>query len=153
MAYTTVELVRDVLRGADYEEGGTAAELSNDQILYEIKSVQADIDATLRRVYKVPFDVDETTTGVPAIITQIATDIAAYASDLNYRKGREYDNQNMPVPLRYQRAQTLLENLRTGTITIDWPGADHRSGGAGVFHMYSPALMWPEDIFNTQRTW
>lgn len=154
MAYTTVELVRQTLSGANPEDGGTAADLSNDQIEYEMKGVRADINAALRTVYKTPFDVDPLTTeGVPDIIVQIATDISAYAADLNYRKGREYDNQNMPVPLRYQRAQTLLENLRTGTITIDWPEPNNRSSGAGVFHMYTPHLMWPEHIFDSDKLW
>lgn len=153
MAYTTVELVRQTLSGADTSDGGTAAELSDQQIEYEIRGVTAGINASLRNVYKVPFDTDATTDGVPDLIIQIATDISVYACDLNYRKGREYDNQNMPIPLRYLRAQTLLENLRSGTITLDWDPASDRSGAAGVFHHYSPALMTFGDIFNTGRTW
>lgn len=146
MAYTTVESVKSVLLGSPDEEGGSAVELDNSQIQYEIDSVQADINATLNRRYKLPFDSPDDD-AVPQIIRQIATDIAAYASDLNYRKGREYDNQNMPVPLRYQRAQTLLENLRTGTITLDWPRADIDASGAGVVHQYTPRLMTEEDVF------
>jgi phage gp36-like protein len=150
MAYSTVVKVRSVLSGEDDEEGGTAASLSDAQIQYEIDGARATIDAALHGVYKLPFDLNDTgntTATVPQIIINICTDIAAYMSDLNYRKGREYDNQNMPVPLRYQRAQTLLENLRTGTITIDWPHADSDGSGAGVVHQYSPALMTFEDVF------
>lgn len=150
MAYTTILKVKSVLAGATGEEGGTADELSDAQINYEINSVKANIDSALRRHYKVPFDAGDTlndTTGVPQLIVQIATDIAAYGCDLNYRKGREYDNQNMPVPLRYQKAQQLLENLRTGTISLDWPRSDSTTFGAHVFHSYEPALMRPEDVF------
>lgn len=146
MSYTTITAVKSVLSGTDTEESGTAAELSDDQIQYEVDSVEADIDSTLRNMYLVPFDVPDDA-AVPQIIRQIATDISAYACDLNYRKGREYDNQNMPVPLRYQRAQTLLENLRTGTITLDWPRVADTSG-AGVVHQYSPALMTFGDVFH-----
>lgn len=152
MAYSTVSLVRQTLSGEDDEEGGTAATLSDEQIQYEIDGARADVDSALRETYKLPFDVPDDN-AVPLIIRQITTDLACYGCDLNYRKGREYDNQNMPVPLRYQRATQLLENLRTGTITIDWPRADVDTSGAGVVHIYSPALMTFEDIFCTKREW
>jgi hypothetical protein len=152
MAYTTPDLVRQTLTGEDDEEGGTAATLSDDQINYEINGARADVDAALRETYLLPFDSPDDS-AVPLLIKQITTDIACYGADLNYRKGREYDNQNMPVPLRYQRATQLLENLRTGTITLDWPRSNVDSSGAGVVHMYSPQLMWFEDIFATRREW
>jgi phage gp36-like protein len=117
MGYSDVETVRLVLSSDMAEEtGGTAADLSDAQIQYEIDSATANIDSELRIVYVVPFD------PVPFIIKSICTDIAAYRTDLNYRKSREYDSQNMPIILRYNLA--LMKRCKTskkGNKTLDSP--------------------------------
>jgi len=131
MAYSTPEMVRLVLSSVDTEYGGTAADLSDEQIQYEIDGAQADIDSRLRTRYVVPFDMNGDD-NVPFLIVQIATDMAAYKADLNFRKSREYDNENMPIMLRWKDAHNLLENLRRGRNTLNWPREDINDWGALV---------------------
>lgn len=134
MAYSDVETVRLVLSSDMAETGGTAADLSDAQIQYEIDSATANIDSELRIVYVTPFD------PVPFIIKSICTDIAAYRTDLNYRKSREYDSQNMPIILRYNLAYQTLQDLKKGTKTLDNPRVDANSRGSIVVHQYQDEL-------------
>lgn len=129
MAYSTPATVRLVLSSTAGEYGGTAADLSDEQIQYEIDGASADIDARLRNRYQVPFEPD-----TPRIITQICTDLAAYKADLNFRKSREYDNDNMPIILRHKDAERLLEGIRRGRNTLDWPRTSGEDFGSIVVH-------------------
>lgn len=134
MDYSDVDTVRLVLSSDMAETGGTAADLSDDQITYEIQSASAMIDSELRVAYMVPFD------PVPFLIKSICTDIAAYRTDLNYRKSREYDSQNMPIILRYNMANQTLQELKRGDKTLSASRSDPNSEGAMVVHQYQYEL-------------
>lgn len=130
MTYSDVETVRLVLSSDMAETGGTAADLSDDQISYELDSASAVIDSELRTAYTVPFD------PVPFLIKSICTDIAAYRTDLNYRKSREYDSQNMPIILRFNMANQTLQELKKGDKTLSSVRSDPNAEGAYVVHQY-----------------
>lgn len=123
MAYAQPDDVRLVLSSVATEQAGTAADLLDPQIQYEIDSASAMIDATLRVIYVTPFEPD-----TPFLIKSICTDMAAYGCDLNYRKSREYDSQNMPIILRYNKARDQLNLIRLGTLTLGWSRADVADG-------------------------
>lgn len=147
MGYSEVDQVRLVLSSINAEQGGTAADLSDEQIQYEIDSASAVIDSALRIIYKTPFTPD-----TPFIITSICTDMAAYGCDLNYRKSREYDSQNMPIILRYNKANNTLSQIVSGTLTIDWPRVDI-STGTIVVHQYPYPLFDFCDVFGYRPQW
>lgn len=137
MPYSDPTTVRLVLSSISAETGGTAADLSDDQINYELNSASSMIDSELRVQYVVPFD------PVPDMIRTICTDVAAYRCDLNYRKSREYDSQNMPIIQRYNMALSWLMELKKGGKTLDSPRADITKQGALVIHQYPyPLLDW-----------
>lgn len=146
MAYAQPNDVRLVLQSIEVEQGGTAADLSDAQIHYEIDSASAMIDAALRVIYAVPFEPE-----TPFLIKSICTDMAAYGCDLNYRKSREYDSQNMPIILRYNKARDQLNLIRLGTLTLDWSRADVDDGTL-VVHQYDPALFSVEP-FGWEPRW
>lgn len=131
MSYTDPATVRLVLSSISVETGGTAADLSDSQIQFEVDSASAMIDAELRVQYVVPF-----ADPVPFIIQSIATDIAAYRTDLNYRKSREYDSAYMPIILRYNMALASLADLKKGDKTLDSERSDPTKQGAIVIHQY-----------------
>jgi phage gp36-like protein len=151
MTYTDVDTVRLVLSSETEETGGTAADLSDAQIQYEIDSAAAYIDSYLRVLYAVPFDVPGP---VPEIIMTICTDMAALGADLNFRKSREYASQNMPIIIRYQKALQALENLKTGEQTLSSPRADTNVEGAIIIHQYPyPLFPWWEDVSECYPRW
>lgn len=145
MLYTTRDAVRKTLRG-DVNERGTAADLDDEQVDMEIYNAQAQIDSALRNKYNVPFD------PVPVLIGNIARDIAAYLCDLNYRKSREYGSDNYPIIRRHDRARELLEWLRHGIITVDYPTSASYTAKSGVFHAYEDRLMTESDVFGWSST-
>jgi len=149
MPYTTPENVRDVLRGsAEDGDGGTAAELQDEQIELEIINAQAQIDSILFKTYKVPFS------PVPVLVVSLATDIAAYLCDLNYRKSREYESDNYPIIRRYNRARELLEWLRTGVATLPIKREPTEINVAEVVHQYEGRLFTEEEVFGPfEREW
>jgi phage gp36-like protein len=134
MGYSDVATVRLVLSSDMIETGGTAADLSEEQIQYELDSASAMIDSELRVAYTVPFD------PVPFLIKSICTDIAAYRTDLNYRKSREYDSQNMPIILRYNMANQTLQELKKGDKTLTSVRSDPNAEGALIVHQYQYEL-------------
>ena len=147
MSYTTVLDVRLTLR-ADNTETGTAADLHDAQIAMEIENAEEQVDSTLRNNYVVPF-----VAPVPKLISSITRDIAAYLSDLNYRKSREYESDNYPIIRRWDRARELLEWLRTGVITLDSAAAPAPDVTSEVIHMYPYSLMWASDVFGDRSDW
>ncbi len=149
MPYTVPDDVRRILRGADQDDdGGNAGDLDDAQILLEIENASSQIDDTLRTVYTVPFD------PVPPMIHSLATDIAAYLSDLNYRKSREYESDNYPIIRRYNRARELLEFYRNGNMILPVTRDIDDTSGAVVIHAYDGTLFTVEDIFGPlERDW
>lgn len=149
MGYTDVETVRLVLSSDAEETGGTAADLSDPQIQFEIDSSQAIVDSYLATTYNTPF-----TGSVPFLIKSICTDIAAYRADLNFRKSREYDSENMPIIRRYKAAMAMLQDLRKGVQTLSVDRDDALSGGSIVVHQYElPIFDLDPDSVNGPGTW
>lgn len=148
MSYTDTATVRLVLSSVNEETGGTAADLSDPQIQYEIDSAAAVIDSYLRVQYVVPF-----AEPVPFIIKSICTDIAAYRSDLNYRKSREYDSQNMPIIQRYNMAMASLGDLQCGKQTIPAPRENVSDQGAIIVHQYPVALFDFDSVYGYFPGW
>lgn len=144
-AYTTPEAVRAVLSRDSTNVGATASTLDEGKILTAIADATSQVDAALVQMYIIPFDPD-----VPALVSQITRDIAAYDADLVYRQNKDYSSNLDPVYLRYRKASNLLDQLRQGT--IDLPGATHLTGSAGiaVANPYSGSL-FVSDEFDLQR--
>lgn len=123
-SYTTREAVRIALARDLEVPQGTAASTSNDLVDDAIVEASNEIDVRLAGRYTVPFD------PVPAMISTIARDIAAYMSDLTFREVRDYNSELNPVILRWKRATSMLKDLQGGNITL--PGLlDPVSGSSG----------------------
>lgn len=144
--YTTVEDVRDILRGDGDSDKGTAADLNNAQIDSEIAGAKEQVDSTLRNKYTVPFII------VPVLIQHITRDIAAYLCDLNYRKSREYESDNYPIIRRHDRARELLDWLRTGVISLDTALTPVPTTTSEVVHMYEPRILVEADIWRWKES-
>lgn len=144
--YCTASEVKSLLKGEtladsdDQEWVGTGAEISDEYVEREIKNAQSQIDSVLDKKFAIPFD------PVPELIHQITIDISAYLVDLAYRKSREYESQNYPIIMRYNRAKEILEFLRTGAMTLPIEDDTERSG-AFVINRYGPSLFTWEDAF------
>ena len=144
--YCTAQEVRSLLKGTaeadsdNLEYVGTGAELSDEDINREIVNAAAQIDSVLDKKFTVPFD------PAPELIHQLNIDIAAFLVDLTYRKSREYESQNYPIIMRYNRAKEILEFLRTGAMTLPIDDGTERSG-AFVINRYGPSLFTWEDTF------
>ncbi len=144
--YTTVEDVRDILRGDGTTDKGSAADLNNIQIDSEIIGAQQQVDSTLRNKYTVPFVV------VPELISHITRDIAAYLCDLNYRKSREYESDNYPIIRRHDRARELLDWLRTGVISLSAEFGVSSLTTSEVVHMYEHRILVEADIWGWRES-
>lgn len=142
--YTTREKVRGALTRVpeppDGPDAGTAASLSNERIDAAIESAGHLIDAKLAVFYAVPF---ETT---PALVTVIATALAAYDCDQTFREVRDYASELNPVYLRYREAQELLTQLQTGKAVLpDYEPPDPDPGptdpaGGDIVDVINPNL-------------
>lgn len=97
--------------GDDTQDSATAASLADDELISAIAEAQARIDAALAGRYPVPFS------PVPAVISGLAKDIAAYFATLTYKRGSPVPPDN-PVRLRYGLAMTFLSDLAVGKAII-----------------------------------
>lgn len=160
MAYSTVEQVREVLKGVsdspatDYDL--TSNLLTETQIEADIADADSQIDSAVGARYAVPFEAP-----TPPLINTLSINIASYLADLRFRGGKEYPNELSPFYLRYQRATRTLNAIADGRATV--PGAvglqpPQGSGtddqAYGVVNPYAGRLMrtkhiftrWPEGI-------
>ncbi len=121
-AYTTTADLRLALApgGVDQRVGDTAAGLPDAELTDAITEASNEVDLRLARRYAVPF------VPPPAIIAQLARDIAAYGATLVHRRGNPIEADH-PVRLRHDKAERLLDRLAKGEIEIE--GA---SGGDDV---------------------
>lgn len=117
MAYTSRDKVRTVL-APDGVTDGTAASLDDPTLDEIIERVDSRIDLYLNRRYTVPV-----AEPVPVILSDIATDIAAYDATLAYYQGTDITEQD-PVIRRYRDARGMLGQLSTGLLELEIPGAD-----------------------------
>lgn len=150
MPYTTRDEVREIL--ARVEQGpsdipeDTAASLPDGVIDDSIEQAESEINARLGVRYQVPF-----TDPAPKSVRDLATDIAAYLSDLTYRETRDYESELNPVYLRYKRAMQLLADIAKGAATLpeNPPGSGGDSGGISVAGTYGGELVFNECDFQT----
>lgn len=111
----------------------TAASLSEAQITAAIVSAQAEVDGKLTARYAVPLQ-----DPVPTIISDITADIAQYLADLTWRQGKDYESAQDPVLLRYNRAQSLLNQIITGQIDLPPGTGGPISQPGAVFSIVQP---------------
>jgi phage gp36-like protein len=115
MPYTDIDTVRLVL-APDGDPDGTAASLSDETINEAIERVGNRVDTFLARRYTLPIPAP-----IPAILKDLATDIAAYDLTLAYYKSTDITDQD-PVIRRYRDARGMLGQLSTGLLILDLPG-------------------------------
>lgn len=150
MAYSTIEQVREVLKGVDDSPATdydmTANLLTDAQIEADIADADSQIDSALGNRYKIPF------APVPPLVTSFSINIAAYLADLRFRGSKEYPNELSPFYLRYQRAIQSITAISEGTASI--PDGDVLEppvvgvGNAyGVVNPYEGRLMNTQHIF------
>lgn len=145
MAYSEVEDVRQVLTGRAEDQNETPALLSNDQIEYAINSADAQIDAGLRKRYKLPFAED----AVPRLVHMLSVDIAAYLTSLIFLNSAPMENDD-PAARRYDRARRLLDDLRFGRVDLDAIERIDMNGDgfeSSIFQDYSNPLFGTQHIF------
>ncbi|WP_027947214.1 phage protein Gp36 family protein [Amycolatopsis taiwanensis] len=128
--YVTVAAVRAILARDPTNPVGTAAELSDADIASAITSAEAEVDAALAVRYTTPF-----ADPVPQLVADLTRDIAAYLADLLYRQGKDYETQQDPVLLRYQRAKDMLDKLAAGK--RDLPSGPPVSEGAATMRAHN----------------
>lgn len=166
MAYSTKEQVREVIQG-HIEEGGefdvTPSKLSDDQIEYEIKNADAQIDLVLRkRGYSTPLPggydlasgeaLPDQEFDLPGVINSISIDIAAAQCDLIFRGSRDYQGAGdaNPFRIRYDRARKLLLQIGDGNYPVYNPGEgpEYKSPySAVVFNPYPGDVLLTEEVF------
>lgn len=153
MAYSTVEQVREVLKGVsdspatDYDL--TSNLLSDAQIEADIADADSQIDSAVGARYATPFE--EPT---PPLINTLSLNIASYLADLRFRGGKEYPNELSPFYLRYQRATRTLNAISDGRATIPGgsvlsppEGSGDDDQAYGVVNPYRGHLMRTQHIF------
>lgn len=143
MAYTTPEKVRGILKGfveaLSPQAKRQADELDDAQIKYAISNAEAQINATLRSRYNVPF-----ADPAPDLIQVIATDIAAALADLTYRGATVYQSALHPMRLRYERANLLLSQVAGGSLSVYDVTEEAIEG---LYHPYPGDVLLTTDVF------
>jgi phage gp36-like protein len=140
--YTSVGAVQAVLARSISQYDSTAASLSTDQLTAAINSAGSEIDARLAHQYKVPF---RPLPDTPPLIVEIARDIAAFLADLTFRQDVDYTSENEPILLRHRRAQSLLDMLAGGTISLT--GAEPTEPVARPLEPYTAVNPYHGDLF------
>lgn len=113
MPYTDPATVRVALSpGGDDTDLGSAASLSDADLLAKISDATDEVDSKLGDRYTVPF-----TDPIPALVGTITTAISAYLATLTYRRGDPLVTGD-PVVLAYQRAEQMLTQLQAGTMAL-----------------------------------
>jgi phage gp36-like protein len=135
MAYATPATVREAL-APEGDTAGTAASLSDSQLNDAITEATSEIDSTIQGA---PF-----TGTVPAVVSSIARDVAAYLASLAYRKGVELPSDH-PVALRYARAEMLLGKAAKGQLDLSGE-SESLSLEVGVANPYEGDLFTLEDF-------
>lgn len=135
MAYATPATVREAL-APEGDNAGTAAALSDGQLNDAITEATSEIDSTIPGA---PF-----TGTVPAVVSSIARDVAAYLASLTYRKGLELPSDH-PVALRYARAEMLLAKAAKGQLDLSGE-AESLTLEVGVANAYEGDLFTLEDF-------
>lgn len=142
MAYATPQTVRQALSPDGTNAPGTAASLSDAQILDAISEATTELDGRLAARYKVPFP-----DPAPALIQAVVRDIAAYLATLTYRKGNPLLPDD-PVRLRYSRASSMLTDIAAGKVELPAGGitVPETGGHAAVVNPYEGDLFELRDL-------
>lgn len=142
MAYSTVEQVQLIVVRDPNQDEGTGSSLPVPTIEDAIDEADREIDGKLRSIYTVPFN------PVPALVSRISRDIAAYLSDLTFREVRDYQSDLNPILLRYKRAQDMLKLLVSGEMDLpSIPSAETNASGLIVAGLDDGGLLLsPTDV-------
>jgi phage gp36-like protein len=149
MAYSTPNDVRNVLApgvwpvptGDPTPKTGTAADLSDDQLVEAIKRGDILIDSYIGGRYVTPVAVDP----IPDGLVQWSASAGAYYATLTYRRGKDISDQD-PVVRQFALLMQVLQRISTGTLTLPIPenGGSSASAGAGV-----PVNSYSGDLFGS----
>lgn len=139
MPYAVPDDVRGVLAGSELL-AGTAASLTDTDLVTAIDEAQQEVDGRLAARYAVPF-----TDPPPAVVASVTRDIAAWLATLTWRRG-EPIAATEPAALRYQRAEGLLGQLASGNLSLDVDPAPVAASQAAVANRYDGDLFGPDDF-------
>lgn len=151
MAYTTPDEVRGVLSFGGPSDTKSPSGATDVQLIAAIEDARTEIDARLAVRYPTPFDDpdDPEMKPVPAVVKRINRDMAAYLATLTFLRGAPMVDGH-PIALRNASAQSLLQGIAAGKITLDLPGADPEdqqaenvSGGATAVNRYQGDMFTP----------
>lgn len=142
MPYTTPSAVRFVLTAdGDPSDPSSAAGFDDSMLTGPCQQASDEVDARLGGRYTVPFDPNNT----PTVVTDIATDIAAYLATLTFRGGQPVETTD-PIYLRYLRALAFLKDITTGVATLPTPQAGAPLGEVVSANPTVGPLFGPEDF-------
>lgn len=162
MAYSTAAMVRLALNPGGADGGvdppsplsGTAADLTNGQLVDAIAEADSTIDSMISKYYAIPVqakitgdDTDATTVGdIPHPIDYWSRNIAAYNATLSYRKSLDF-TENDPVARRYNATMAALTAVMKGQATLQLPDntTPNAATGAGA-----PLNPYVGDFFDTE---
>lgn len=151
MAYVTPDEVRGVLSFIA-SDTRSAAGATDEQLIAAIEDARTEIDARLAVRYPAPFDDPDNPEmkPVPPVVKRINRDMAAYLATLTMLRGAPMA-EGHPVALRNGSAQSLLQGIATGKITLDLPGGldedqqqENKAGGATVINRYAGSMFTPD---------
>lgn len=138
MAYTSIGRVRLALApDGDFASPSTAASLPDATIIEQIRIGDAEVDTYLSSRYVTPVVGGETN----EIVSAWATNLAAWYSDLVYRKNDDLEETD-PVQRRRQATIDQLQRVLSGEIDLQIPVL---SGGNAAFMDYPGRLFDPTD--------
>lgn len=144
MAYTTPDEVREVVSFGGASDTKSASGATDAQITTAIEDAKVEIDARLAVRYPTPFDDpdDPEMHPVPAVVSRINRDMAAYLATLTFLRGAPLAPES-PVALRNAQAMRLLNDIATDKVTLTLPGGlpaeqeqDNVAGGAVAVNPY-----------------
>ena len=139
--YADVSDLRLVLDSTDAGTG-TAAQLSDEQLTLALTAASDRVELYTGYSW-------DTTADAPSIVHDLTLDLGAWWATTYYSKQKEM-GPNHPVVLRYTEAVKVLEEIRSGKITLSavevQPGTDITAGEpAGLVINRIPAIFTGED--------
>lgn len=171
MPYSTVIEVRNALSPGDWADGnppedddgdtttddvitGTAADLTNAQLLDAIAEADSLIDSYIGGKYVVPVINQADGTPYPATPHPLdfwSRNIAAYNATLTNSRRQDFADTD-PVARRYNATMIALTAVRDGKSVLSIPensAGDNSTVGAGpVFNNYGPGALFPTCDFD-----
>lgn len=149
--YCTVSDVRNALApGGDASRpGGTAASLTDEQLVDAIREADTVIDLHLSSRYTIPLDEveGEATTVAPQPVRFWSRNIAAYLATLTFSRNRNIPVDE-PVRLRYDQTMQYLVAVRDGRSDLNLPPVAPNTGPSDVevINAYEGTLFGADDF-------